>query len=139
MFRYLLPALTITATSRLCPNLKTSASNVSLRPPGWVFGVVWPVLYVLTGVSWHRTKLDAPYFLLVGSLCAWLVLYSCRGQKSRAKYVLFLSTLLSYYLSAKLYSTNGPYMFMFPLALWLTFASWLNHAEVTNLEKQRLD
>lgn len=125
--RIFIPAILISLTSYICPNLKNSAADVRLRPPGWVFGVVWPILYLTTGLSWQRTKMDREFLILIASLCAWLIVYSCRGEKSEARYVLAWSVLVSLYIL-----WNMRNWLMIPLTSWLIFATYLNQAEVSN-------
>ena len=126
MLRLVAPGLAITATSLTCPNLKSSGAIVPLRPPGWVFAVVWPILYVTTGMSWSRSKLDTEFIVLITLLCAWLVAYSCKDDKTMGRNVLMLATLFSYYMVSRL---KDPTLFL-PLAAWLTFATYLNFTEV---------
>ena len=126
MLRLITPGLAITATSLLCPNLKSSAVNVSLRPPGWVFAIVWPILYVTTGMSWSRSKMDTEFIALTTLLCSWLIAYSCKDDKVMGRNVLFITTLFSYYMLSKLKSPA----LLAPLAIWLTFATYLNYTEV---------
>lgn len=125
-YRLVVPGLAITATSLLCPNLKSSGVNVPLRPPGWVFGVVWPILYVTTGMSWSRSKSDTEFLVLTVLLCSWLIMYSCKDDKVMGRNVLILTTLFSYYM---LFTLKSPALFV-PLVLWLTFATYLNYTEV---------
>ena len=124
--RLVTPGLLISITSLLCPNLKSSGANVPLRPPGWVFGIVWPILYVTTGLSWSRSKLDTEFITLTILLCTWLVVYSCKDDKTMGRNVLIVTTLFSYYLLTQL---KAPGLFL-PLSLWLTFATYLNFTEV---------
>ena len=126
MLRLFTPGLAITATSLACPNLKSSGANVPLRPPGWVFGVVWPILYVTTGLAWSRSKLDTEFIVLTTLLCAWLIAYSCKDDKTMGRNVLMIATLFSYYMVVIL---KAPTLLL-PLAAWLTFATYLNFTEV---------
>ena len=136
MFRAFLPALFISITSLICPNLKDSASHVKLRPPGWVFGVVWPALYVTTGLAWAITRKDKEFAALTVLLCSWLVVYSCRGKKSNARFVLVASTLVSSYILWGM-RKNQYYWLMIPITAWLMFATYLNQAEIRNDQLQR--
>ena len=137
-YRIFIPGLAISLTSFLCPNLKSSASNVPLRPPGWVFGIVWPILYITMGVSWMRSKSDLQYTVLTAVLCSWLIAYSCEGDKILGRNILFGSALLSYFVSYDLYKNKKPgFLLSLPLTFWLTFAAYLNFAEVKNLQSRR--
>lgn len=136
MFRAILPGLFISITSLICPNLKDSASNVKLRPPGWVFGVIWPVLYVTTGLAWEITRKDKEFTALTVLLCSWLVVYSCRGEKNNARFVLVASTLISSYILWAI-RKNQYYWLMIPITAWLMFATYLNQAEIRNYQLQQ--
>ena len=136
MFRAILPALFISITSLICPNLKDSASNVKLRPPGWVFGVIWPLLYIAIGLAWEITRKDKEFTALTALLCSWLVVYSCRGEKNNARFVLVASTLISSYILWAI-RKNQYYWLMIPITAWLMFATYLNQAEIRNYQLQQ--
>ena len=128
MIRSLIPAIAITATSALCPNLKSSGATVPFRPPGWVFAVVWPILYATTGYAWHLSKEDFLFSLIVGLCCAWLVVYSCNKDKQNAATIIVAAAITSWYTVTRI--DSRPSNFLKPLAAWLTFASYLNIYEV---------
>jgi tryptophan-rich sensory protein len=137
-------ALTGLLTRRACGALTTSATSVPLRPPGWVFGVVWPILYLTTGLSWFHSgyKHDKGFVLLVGLLCSWLVVYSCARQKVLGAVILGLATAVACYVAVALYKNSGykirrissSYLLV-PLCAWLVFATYLNTGEIV-LEKK---
>jgi tryptophan-rich sensory protein len=126
--RALLPATLITLTnamtSKYCKTLEKSSVDIPGRPPGWVFAVVWPLLYITTGIVWSRTKLDAWFFSIIGLCCAWLFVYSCKEQKQLSTLILLTTALLSWKLSFMLHGENRN--LMLPFALWTTFATYLN-------------
>ncbi len=129
MIRLLLPAILISITSAMCPNLKSSGSTVPFRPPGWIFAVVWPLLYVTTGYSWHISKQDNLFALVISLCCSWLIIYSCRKNKTTAAYILLASAIASWYLVWVLKGSVSMY-FMLPLAFWLSFATTINLYEI---------
>ena len=130
--RLVIPGVLISMSSFTCPNLKSSASNVKFRPPGWVFGVVWPILYACIGLSWSITRLDIEFFSLIVTLCMWLTVYSCFENKRLGVYILMLSTFMSSAIMFKIRSEheNGTFFLMIPLTVWLAFATYLNYAEI---------
>lgn len=130
MFRAFIPALSISFTSLLCPNLKNSGAQVPFRPPGWVFGIVWPILYVTTGYAWNLSKQDNLFALAIGLCCAWLIVYSCKKLKYEAAYILLASATISWYIVNRLNGSASHYMI--PLALWLTFATSINMYEIAH-------
>jgi len=76
-----------------------SGVTVKFRPPGYVFGIVWPILYVLLGFSWinsgykQNKYIDALYFGTSSLLGLWLIVYSCFKSKKGALSVMMLSIL----------------------------------------------
>lgn len=127
--RLVLPGLLISITSSICPNLKDSAIDVSWRPPGYVFAIVWPVLYITTGFAWRLSKNDLMFSLIILNCCLWLLLYSCRSKKKLALIPLILSALLSWATVLSVSNTRAK-LLLLPLAIWLTFASSINIEEV---------
>jgi len=124
MIRALLPALAITGVSLMCPNLKNSGEDVPLRPPGWVFGVVWPILYATTGYAWYLSKKDTLYAFIVGLCCLWLIAYSCTKNKDKAPAIIVSAAVMSWYTVSQVSGKARAYTY--PIAFWLTFASYLN-------------
>lgn len=129
MIRYVLPALMITLTSFLCPNLKGSAVNVPFRPPSWVFAVVWPMLYITTGYAWYNSKLDYAFISLISLCCTWLVLYSCVKMRTFALLNLITASITSWFIAYALKTTNNIY-FILPICVWLTFATSIGISEL---------
>ena len=129
MIRLFLPAILISTTSALCPNLKSSGASVPFRPPGWIFAVVWPLLYMTTGYAWIMSEEDNLFALVIGLCCSWLILYSCKENKTIAAYILFASAIASWYLVWVLKGSISMY-FMLPLAFWLSFATTINVYEI---------
>ena len=130
---------TAAATSVACGGLRASAAKVPGRPPGWVFSVVWPMLYVTTGIAWAsaNASVDVAFVALVVLLCAWLPVYSCAKKKGVAAAVLAASTATAIGLCTVLFTTVGwrKGAWLVPLCLWLGFATYLNIAEVAQLKQ----
>ena len=125
------PAIAITATSAVtssaCEDLDAAGKDVEIRPPGWVFGVVWPILYATTGWAWKSSdpNFDAVYTLLIGLLCMWLVLYSCTPSRELAFSTILISVIVSFFLSLHANKLN------FLLTAWLVFASTLSAIDIS--------
>ena len=125
--------------SAICPMKGRAGSNVPSRPPGWVFGVVWPILYILMGLVWVRLRkqkdkitVDILFCLLTVVLNSWIVVYSCANRKKDALYILLISLTIS--LAIWGYSVGTTELFYFtPLVVWLLFATMLNFTEVNNM------
>ena len=62
------------------PVTEEIGNNVTFRPPGYVFAIVWPILLLLLGISWFvRRKIgyfiNSVYILLIVLLSIWFILY----------------------------------------------------------------
>ena len=112
---------------------KFSALNQPpLSPPGWLFPIVWGILYILMGTaSYIVYSSDAPeiskqkalglYLVQLGLNFLWPILFFTFGLV--ILWVLILLTLLYFYRISK---TAG--YLIIPYLLWVTFAAYLNIA-----------
>ena len=137
----LLPILTGYLASALCPIGKSSGSKIKSRPPSWVFGIIWPLLYIFLGLTWIilRSKDTQNYFvdilmiLNIVCLVSWIILYGCKKDKKGALYVLlftFCVSLVIFGYSWSIDRTAG--LLMSPYLAWITFAMILNFTDVNN-------
>lgn len=124
------PAVAGYAASAACR--MPSSDDIPFRPPRWVFGVVWPVLYTLLGLAWYRTAVrfgavgwaSATYLLTTLLLTAWLVVYSCMRRVRESVWVLLASVLS---VSFNVALSGGPEALMvIPLLVWASFATLMN-------------
>ena len=125
----LLPLISGYSVAAFCGPSKSAGSNVKFRPPSWVFGVVWPILYLLIGLAWVKSKKYSLYFIaLIVLLNLWLITYVCQKNKLGGVYILLLSLLctLFIYTSVEKYSKY----LIAPLMIWLFFATLLNVFEI---------
>ena len=137
LLRFVAAATAISLTSVVSVSaggdLRAAGKEVSFRPPPVVFAVVWPALYVTTGVAWARTKSDPEFVFLVGLLCLWLIFYSNVekdvDRRIGSLVIIISSALFAWYLAAKARRTT---FLVFPLAAWLTFASAISVAEAAS-------
>ena len=130
------PAVTGFGTSALCKMDETSGESVDFRPPGWVFGVVWPVLYLLIGISWIYASRKSNinnwfYILLTALLMSWIIVYSCRNNKKGAVYILLGSIIVS--LLCFSVGDKISKLCISPLIGWLLFAMIMNTTEVQKM------
>ena len=51
-----LPLVSGYTVSAFCAPTKSAASNIKFRQPSWIFGIVWPILYILIGLAWINSK-----------------------------------------------------------------------------------
>ena len=102
-----------------------------LSPPGWVFPVVWTILYVLMGLACYRFRADAVSVrLYAGQLLLnflWPVLFFSAAVRLLALIELLLLWGLVLWLLLRCYDRNrSAFWLLVPYQLWLTFAAYLN-------------
>jgi tryptophan-rich sensory protein len=108
----------------------------SWNPPGWVFGPVWTILYILMGVAvwlvWKSRGFSGAVYLFLAQLALnalWSYLFFGINRPGLAfleilvLWVLILATMLAF---RRVSTTAGA--LMVPYLLWVSFASVLNYA-----------
>jgi tryptophan-rich sensory protein len=142
----LFPSVLGGSFSYLCNVKETSGSTVNIRPDPEVFGIVWPILYILLGLSWYyaRNSLmnkyeispDLLYIILNIFLCLWIYVYSCKGLKKEGVYVLILCIIAG--LSCFTVGNITSKLLITPLLGWLYLATLLNVFEVEKLNSNTI-
>lgn len=108
-----------------------------LSPPGWIFPIVWTILYVLMGISFYLVVIsDQPndktlsvYFLQLAFNFFWPILffnlhwYLISFIWLVVLWFLILITIVMFYKISK----PAAYL-LIPYFLWVTFAGYLNLA-----------
>lgn len=137
IIRFIFPMFISYLVSIKCKMDKKSGSSVKFRPPGYVFGIVWPILFTLIGLSWVNSanKLnsrisDILYLSLSLLLASWIIVYACMKDKKKAVYILFLTLLAITFLM--LHVPQNSKLLLAPLGIWVLYATFLNTAEVQN-------
>jgi tryptophan-rich sensory protein len=109
-----------------------------LSPPGWLFPVVWTILYILMGVSSYLIKtasVDAEtksnafllyyYQLLVNFL--WPIFFFNFGWYFFSLVWLILLWILVFFMIRQFAEISKPAAYLnIPYLIWLTFAAYLN-------------
>jgi benzodiazapine receptor len=110
----------------------------ALAPPGWVFAVVWPLLYAMMGASaWQLWRhggfggANAPAMVLFAAQlalnAAWTVLFFGLHRPGLAMaelVLLWLAILATLALFWRRDATAGA--LLAPYLAWVSFAAWLN-------------
>jgi tryptophan-rich sensory protein len=114
----------------------TTLNKSSLTPPGVYFGIVWTLLYLLMSVAatmvWRRsTKVNCRplrwwLIQLLGGLLWCIVFFGARNIEQGMAIILFdwFAALLTCIFFWRVKRSAG--LLIFPLLLWLSFASYLN-------------
>ena len=111
----------------------------SFMPPGWAFGVVWPILYLLMGLALAmilaeppspRRKLALILFLMQLALnFAWSPIFFAAHDIGLAKIVIFLMAALAAAAAGQFLRLRKPAgLLLIPYLAWLVFAATLNSA-----------
>jgi tryptophan-rich sensory protein len=106
-----------------------------LNPPGYVFGIVWPILYLLMSISAFRTFNETKNLFLIQLL--FNALWSWLFFAFQMPFVALINIWLLIYLNIKInlkmfYQDKLSGLLFIPYVLWLFFASYLNLFIVLN-------
>ena len=111
-----------------------------LSPPGWLFPVVWTVLFVLMGIASYLVLETASgveakksafkaYFLQLGFNFMWSIIFFTLGAYEVAFVWLLALLALIVITTVKFYNINRyAAILMLPYILWVSFAGYLNLA-----------
>jgi len=108
-----------------------------LVPPGWVFGLVWTILYIMMGLSlamalnargakwrWPAVALFLVQFVLN---LVWSPLFFAQHQVSAALIlIVVIAVLVAATIGLLLRVRTAAALLLVPYLLWLCFAAWLN-------------
>jgi tryptophan-rich sensory protein len=114
-----------------------SLNKSRFTPPGWVFGVVWPILYVMMVVAlflvWKSPECRPfclPvlfFFIQLGFNLMWTPVFFGQKRVGLGLAIIF-ATLFSVLHTMYLFYPISPIAMwlLFPYAVWLAFATYLN-------------
>jgi tryptophan-rich sensory protein len=115
---------------RLCGKVPMS------QPPGWVFGVVWPILYVLMGIVLWRvwvgeerrfTGLVLGFIGGILGLQIWWLLFTQWCQPWLAFGFLVVLAVAFILITWRIWLRFGSVaLLLIPVIVWLSFASYLS-------------
>lgn len=120
-------------------DLYTSLTQPALSPPGWLFGVVWPILYILMGISLYIIYKSEPsnqrntaifiYCLQLFVNFLWPIVFFRFQWYWISVGVIILLDLLILISLIKFYNINKTAGYMLiPYLAWILFATYLNIA-----------
>lgn len=130
-FYVLVPLISGLLTTFFFPVGPNSGINVKFRPPAFIFGIVWPILYIFMGLAWNLSLDETNYYWVLNTfLCLWSIVYS--KNKTAATWVL-LSCLIVNLCTILVSSNIHAKLLLSPLFGWLIFALLMNTTEVQYL------
>ena len=121
-----------------CKMNNRSGSSVKFRPPSYIFGIVWPILYLLIGLSWIkstntislRDSTDLLFISLSLLLGFWIIVYSCMNNKLGSLYVMFFIILNLLFLMILIPKKSK--LLLAPLCVWLAYATLILATDIQN-------
>ena len=106
-----------------------------LNPPGFVFGIVWPFLYLLMSISAYRTfdQTKNLFFIQLFFNALWSWLFFAFQLPMIALLNIWLLIYLNIKVNIRMFFEDKLSSFLYaPYVLWLLFASYLNLFIVIN-------
>lgn len=110
----------------------------SINPPSWLFGVVWPILYLLIGYSsyliWNASNVNISikkfylflYTIQVLLVISWWPYFIYYPNKLVSTITLILLAIFALIITILFFPINNIAAYCFiPYVVWLSFASYL--------------
>ena len=116
----------------------------AFMPPGWTFGVVWPLLYAMLGVALAMVVVEPPsdrrrlalvlFFAQLALNLAWSPVFFAAHDIALAKWIIFVMAALAAAAAGQFVRIRREAgILLIPYLGWLVFAATLNAAiEVLN-------
>ena len=112
-----------------------SLNKSELNPPSYVFGLVWPILYIFMMVSAFlaHKKIFSLFTVQLFFNAIWSWLFFRFQMPLVALLDIYLLIVINIYILNLMYKENKLAFFLFvPYVLWISFASYLNLFIVIN-------
>ena len=106
-----------------------------LNPPSYVFGIVWPILYILMMISAFLSyqKIFSIFIIQLFFNAAWSWLFFKFQMPLIALLDIYLLIALNIYILNLMYKENKlAFLLFIPYVFWISFASYLNLFIVIN-------
>lgn len=114
-----------------------SLQKPSFMPPGWTFGVVWPILYALMGIALALVLAEPPsprrklalilFFAQLALNLVWSPIFFAGHDITLAKWVIFVMAALAAAAAGQfLRIRKAAGLLLIPYLAWLVFAAKLN-------------
>lgn len=106
-------------------------------PPGWTFGLVWPVLYAMLGVALAMVLVEPPsdrrrfglilFFIQMALNFAWSPLFFAAHDITLSKWAIFAMAAIAAAAAGQFFRLRRDSgLLMLPYLGWLVFAATLN-------------
>ena len=106
-----------------------------LNPPGYIFGIVWPILYILMSISAFRTFPETRKLFLIqlffNAIWSWLFFEFNMPVIALVNiWFLIVLNIILFIKMIRIDALSG--ILLLPYVIWLIFASYLNLYIVIN-------
>ena len=114
-----------------------SLNKPPLAPPGILFSIIWPILYVLMGISYGilkskklvDTKVSIVYYVQLGINALWSIFFFLlKWRLFSFIWILVLDVIVIYMIVLFYQKNKVAGILQIPYLLWILFASYLNIA-----------
>ena len=112
-----------------------SLEKSKLNPPSYVFGIVWPILYIFMMLSSYLTykKVFSIFIIQLFFNAVWSWLFFRFQMPLVALLDIYLLIAINIFILNLMYQENKLAFFLFiPYVMWISFASYLNLFIVIN-------
>ena len=113
----------------------TSLNKSDLNPPGYVFGIVWTILYILmmisAFISYEKVFIVFNIQLVLNAAWSWLFFKSQMPLVSLLDIYLLIA-LNIFILTLMFKESKLAFLLFIPYVVWISFASYLNLFIVIN-------
>ena len=112
-----------------------SLEKSKLNPPSYVFGIVWPILYIFMMLSSYLTykKVFSIFIIQLFFNAVWSWLFFRFQMPLVALLDIYLLIAINIFILNLMYKENKLAFFLFiPYVIWISFASYLNLFIVIN-------
>ena len=125
----------VASTSAGTDSWYLSLDKSELNPPSYIFGIVWPILYILMMVSAYlaHKKIFSIFITQLFFNAVWSWLFFRFQMPLIALLDIYLLIAINIYILNLMYRENKIAFFLFiPYVAWISFASYLNLFIVIN-------
>ena len=125
----------VASTSAGTDSWYLSLDKSELNPPSYIFGIVWPILYILMMVSAYlaHKKIFSIFITQLFFNAVWSWLFFRFQMPLIALLDIYLLIAINIYILNLMYKENKIAFFLFiPYVAWISFASYLNLFIVIN-------
>lgn len=127
-------ALLGTAFSMNSGEVYPALQKPPLAPPGWLFPIVWSILYVcmaLAMIFYFRKKGESPFYFWVYAVnlllnAVWPLFFFTLAMTCASVFVLLALLVVNLILIAELRTVKLSFWLYLPYILWQLFALYLN-------------